>query len=480
MNFYFFKTLLLFIIICFQFFGASENILKINSFETSFNLYKDEILSQVFNYHLKDKNATHVFYRLVFYETMKFYPVNYTPFLTFGVKNEDKDYVLEEYKIKEYLKYFHLKIKLHQLDYPKYFSWKFLSETICSFFHKKLYFLLLIGIICKLVINIKKQYELRNNHYLSIYTQVIMYDLIILLLIIVKISQLNAYYFSKTNDLNNWSYKLILSFLEFFKKMTQHILSSFLIGLTYNGENIEFTLDFIFAVFYKASGEFDLTLKDIFFGEPILVYFTFLVLFIGLPLFSFNILKKLYKLKSIFQNNIQNDQKFYLDILKTLQIKFFKILSVTISYMILILGMTLLYNLKEKINKEIYDILYFIIVISFSCAIGYIYYPIVLPISYYTPLNNLENIEIKRHLIYKSNINKFDYSTRDFIELVDKYQKEFKDYEKDDNKNKGENKNLNKEYYIPFVIINPFTKKVNEKYSLNNIQDLHIGKKYCK
>ena len=211
---------------------------------------------------MKDKNATHVFYRLVFYETMKFYPVNYTPFLTFGVKNEDKDYVLEEYKIKEYLKYFHLKIKLHQLDYPKYFSWKFLSETICSFFQKKLYFLLLIGIICKLVINIKKQYELRNNHYLSIYTQVIMYDLIILLLIIVKISQLNAYYFSKTNDLNNWSYKLILSFLEFFKKMTQHILSSFLIGLTYNGENIEFTLDFIFAVFYKASGEFDLTLKD--------------------------------------------------------------------------------------------------------------------------------------------------------------------------------------------------------------------------
>jgi hypothetical protein len=262
--------------------------------------------------------------------------------------------------------------------------------------------------------------------------------------------------------------------------MTQHILSSFLIGLTYNGENIEFTLDFIFAVFYKASGEFDLTLKDIFFGEPILVYFTFMVLFIGLPLFSFNILKKLYKLKSIFQNNIQNDQKFYLDILRTLQIKFFKILSVTISYMILILGMTLLYNLKEKINKEIYDILYFLTVISFSCAIGYIYYPIVLPISYYTPLNNLENIEIKRHLIYKSNINKFGYSTRDFIELVDKYQKEFKEYEKDDNKNKGENKNLNKEYYIPFVIINPFTKKVNGKYSLNNIQDLHIGKKYCK
>ena len=478
MNIGLFKSLVFFVIICFQFFSESEKILKINYFETSFDIYKKEILSQVFNYHMKDKNATHIFYRLVFYKTMKFYPEKYTPYLTFGVTNDDKDYALEEYQIKEYSNYFKIKIKLHQLDYPKYFSWKFLSEKIFNYIHKSFYIFILIFMISKLVLNIKKQYELKNVSYLTIYSQVLMYDFIMLFSIVTKIHQLHYYYDNKKYDLNNWSYKLILSFFAFFKKMNQYVLSSFIVALTYNGENIEFTLDFIFTLFYKVSGNFDPGVKEIFLDEPILVYSVFFILFIGFPIVSFSILRKLYKLRNKFQKNILNDQKLYSEIIKTISIKYFKILSLTITYMILILFIGLLYTIKNKINKEVYDIFYFIIIILFSCSIGYIYYPIILPISYDTPLDVLDKLEIKRHIVYKVNINKFDYKKEDVQKLIKSYDDEFKEFEKNSSINNNEEKKEEKTKYIPFLIINPYTKTENGKYTLKNIDGMFFGEKH--
>ena len=477
MNIRLFKSIVFFVIICFQFFSESEKILKINYFETSFDIYKKEILSQVFNYHMKDKNATHVFYQLIFYKTMNFYPEKYTPYLTFGVTNDDKDYALEAYQIKEYPYYFKLKIKLHQLDYPKYFSWKFISEKIFNYIHKSFYIFILILMISKLVLNIKKQYELKSVSYLTIYSQVLMYDFIMLFSIVTKIHQLHYYYDNKKYDLNNWSYKLILSFFAFFKKMNQYVLSSFIVALTYNGENVEFTLDFIFTLFYKVSGNFDPGIKEIFFDEPILVYTVFFILFIGFPIISFSILRKLYKLKNKFQKNILNDPKLYSEIIKTISIKYFKILSLTISYMILIVFIALLYTIKSKINKEIYDIFYYIIMILFSSSIGYIYYPIILPISYDTPLDVLDKLEIKRHIVYKVNINKLDYKKDDVQKLIKLCDEEFKEFEKYSSINNNEDKKEEKEKYVPFLIINPFTKKENGKYTLKNIDGIFFGQK---
>ena len=477
MNIGLLKSFVFFVIICFQFFSESEKILKINYFETSFDIYKKEILSQVFNYHMKDKNATHIFYQLVFYKTMNFYPEKYTPHLTFGVTNDDKDYALEEYQIKEYSNYFKIKIKLHQLDYPKYFSWRFLSKKTINYIHKSFYILIFIFLIIKLALNIKKQIELKNISYLTIYSQVLMYDFIMLISIIPKIYQLHYYYFNKNYDLNNWSYKLILSFFAFFKKMNQYVLSSFIVALTYNGENIEFTLDFIFTLFYKVSGNFDPGVKEFFLDEPILVYLVLFILFIGFPIISFSILRKLYKLRNKFQKNILNDQKLYSEIIKTISIKYFKILSLTISYMILIVFIALLYTIKSKINKEIYDIFYYIIMILFSSSIGYIYYPIILPVSYDTPLEVFEKFEIKRHNVYKVNINKLNYKKDDVQKLIKLCDEEFKEFEKYSSINNNEEKKLEEEKYIPFLIINPFTKKENGKYTLKNIDGIFFGQK---
>ena len=56
------KSLILFGYISFHYYTSTQNILKIDSFKTSFQIYKNEILSQVFNYHIKDKKATIKFY----------------------------------------------------------------------------------------------------------------------------------------------------------------------------------------------------------------------------------------------------------------------------------------------------------------------------------------------------------------------------------------------------------------------------------
>ena len=311
MNIIVLKTLILFVIICYQFYNSSEKILNINKYETSFDIYKKDMLSQVFNYQIKDKNETHIFYQLIFYKTMNIYPKNYLPYLVFRIKNDEKDYILEEYKIGEFINRFHLKIKLHQFDKPKYYSWKFLSEKLIKFIHIKFYFILLCGIFFKLLINIIKQFQLRNKLLLNIYYQVLLYDFMFIIVILTKIYQLNIYYSNENYDLNNWNYKLILSFFAFFSKLNQYVLVSFIVALTYNGENIEFNFEFLFTIFFKISGNIDLNFKEVFNHEYILVYFTLSSLFIGFPLLTYGILRKLYKLKCIFQNNLLKDQSLY-------------------------------------------------------------------------------------------------------------------------------------------------------------------------
>ena len=194
MNIIVLKTLILFVIICYQFYNSSEKILNINKYETSFDIYKKDMLSQVFNYHINDKNVTHIFYQLIFYKTMNIYPKNYLPYLVFRLKNDGKDYILEDYKIGEFLNHFHLKIKLHQFDKPKYYSCKLLSKTIIKFMHKKFYSILLCAIIFKCLINIIKQFQLRNKSLLNIYNQVLLYDFMLIIVILTKIYQLNIYY----------------------------------------------------------------------------------------------------------------------------------------------------------------------------------------------------------------------------------------------------------------------------------------------
>ena len=146
--------------------------------------------------------------------------------------------------------------------------------------------------------------------------------------------------------------------------------------------------------------------------------------------------------------------------------------------MILILFIGLLYTIKNKINKEVYDIFYFIIIILFSCSIGYIYYPIILPISYDTPLDVLDKLEIKRHIVYKVNINKFDYKKEDVQKLIKSYDDELKEFEKNSSINNNEEKKEEKQKYIPFLIINPFTKTENGKYTLKNIDGMFFGEKH--
>ena len=51
MNIIVLKSLILFVIICYHFYNSSEKILNINKYETSFDIYKKDMLSQVFNYH---------------------------------------------------------------------------------------------------------------------------------------------------------------------------------------------------------------------------------------------------------------------------------------------------------------------------------------------------------------------------------------------------------------------------------------------
>ena len=177
-------------------------------------------------------------------------------------------------------------------------------------------------------------------------------------------------------------------------------------------------------------------------------------------------MKKLNKLKKNFQNNIHNDQELYSDIAKTIEIKFNKIFSLTILFMILMICFALLYSIKEKVHDEIYNILYFIVIIFFSCGIGYIYFPILLPYSYDTSLDILENIKIRRHNIFKVNLNLFNYKIQDIQKLIIKYEKDF-NYIEEENKT---------EKYIPFLIINPFKKQENNKFNLINIEQIYIGK----
>ncbi len=476
MNIIVLKTLILFVIICYQFYNSSEKILNINKYETSFDIYKKDMLSQVFNYHINDKNVTHIFYQLIFYKTMNIYPKNYLPYLVFRLKNDGKDYILEDYKIGEFLNHFHLKIKLHQFDKPKYYSCKLLSKTIIKFMHKKFYSILLCAIIFKCLINIIKQFQLRNKSLLNIYNQVLLYDFMLIIVILTKIYQLNIYYSNENYDLNNWNYKLILSFFAFFSKLNQYVLVSFIVALTYNGENIEFNFEFLFTIFFKVTGNIDLNYKEVFNHEYLLVYFTLLSLFIGFPLLTYGILKKLYKIKSIFQNKFLKNHSFYSDIGKTIEIKFKKILSLTISFMFLMIFYGILYFYKQKVNNEVYDILYSIVMVYFSCAVGYIYSPILLPQTYDTPLETIEQIKIKRHNIFKVNINKFNYSSEDIYKLVDKYEKNYKDYGSENMNEKG-NYFINEKKYIPFIIINPYILKRKEKLSLKNIEGLFIGEK---
>lgn len=476
MNIIVLKTLILFVIICYQFYNSSEKILNINKYETSFDIYKKDMLSQVFNYHINDKNVTHIFYQLIFYKTMNIYPKNYLPYLVFRLKNDGKDYILEDYKIGEFLNHFHLKIKLHQFDKPKYYSCKLLSKTIIKFMHKKFYSILLCAIIFKCLINIIKQFQLRNKSLLNIYNQVLLYDFMLIIVILTKIYQLNIYYSNENYDLNNWNYKLILSFFAFFSKLNQYVLVSFIVALTYNGENIEFNFEFLFTIFFKVTGNIDLNYKEVFNHEYLLVYFTLLSLFIGFPLLTYGILKKLYKIKSIFQNKFLKNHSFYSDIGKTIEIKFKKILSLTISFMFLMICYGILYFYKQKVNNEVYDILYSIVMVYFSCAVGYIYSPILLPQTYDTPLETIEQIKIKRHNIFKVNINKFNYSSEDIYKLVDKYEKNYKDYGSENMNEKG-NYFINEKKYIPFIIINPYILKRKEKLSLKNIEGLFIGEK---
>ena len=476
MNIIVLKTLILFVIICYQFYNSSEKILNINKYETSFDIYKKDMLSQVFNYHINDKNVTHIFYQLIFYKTMNIYPKNYLPYLVFRLKNDGKDYILEDYKIGEFLNHFHLKIKLHQFDKPKYYSCKLLSKTIIKFMHKKFYSILLCAIIFKCLINIIKQFQLRNKSLLNIYNQVLLYDFMLIIVILTKIYQLNIYYSNENYDLNNWNYKLILSFFAFFSKINQYVLVSFIVALTYNGENIEFNFEFLFTILFKVTGNIDLNYKEVFNHEYLLVYFTLLSLFIGFPLLTYGILKKLYKIKSIFQNKFLKNHSFYSDIGKTIEIKFKKILSLTISFMFLMIFYGILYFYKQKVNNEVYDILYSIVMVYFSCAVGYIYSPILLPQTYDTPLETIEQIKIKRHNIFKVNINKFNYSSEDIYKLVDKYEKNYKDYGSENMNEKG-NYFINEKKYIPFIIINPYILKRKEKLSLKNIEGLFIGEK---
>ena len=476
MNIIVLKTLILFVIICYQFYNSSEKILNINKYETSFDIYKKDMLSQVFNYHINDKNVTHIFYQLIFYKTMNIYPKNYLPYLVFRLKNDGKDYILEDYKIGEFLNHFHLKIKLHQFDKPKYYSCKLLSKTIIKFMHKKFYSILLCAIIFKCLINIIKQFQLRNKSLLNIYNQVLLYDFMLIIVILTKIYQLNIYYSNENYDLNNWNYKLILSFFAFFSKLNQYVLVSFIVALTYNGENIEFNFEFLFTIFFKVTGNIDLNYKEVFNHEYLLVYFTLLSLFIGFPLLTYGILKKLYKIKSIFQNKFLKNHSFYSDIGKTIEIKFKKILSLTISFMFLMICYGILYFYKQKVNNEVYDILYSIVMVYFSCAVGYIYSPILLPQTYDTPLETIEQIKIKRHNIFKVNINKFNYSSEEIYKLVDKYEKNYKDYGSENMNEKG-NYFINEKKYIPFIIINPYILKRKEKLSLKNIEGLFIGEK---
>ena len=476
MNIIVLKTLILFVIICYQFYNSSEKILNINKYETSFDIYKKDMLSQVFNYHINDKNVTHIFYQLIFYKTMNIYPKNYLPYLVFRLKNDGKDYILEDYKIGEFLNHFHLKIKLHQFDKPKYYSCQLLSKTIIKFMHKKFYSILLCAIIFKCLINIIKQFQLRNKSLLNIYNQVLLYDFMLIIVILTKIYQLNIYYSNENYDLNNWNYKLILSFFAFFSKLNQYVLVSFIVALTYNGENIEFNFEFLFTIFFKVTGNIDLNYKEVFNHEYLLVYFTLLSLFIGFPLLTYGILKKLYKIKSIFQNKFLKNHSFYSDIGKTIEIKFKKILSLTISFMFLMICYGILYFYKQKVNNEVYDILYSIVMVYFSCAVGYIYSPILLPQTYDTPLETIEQIKIKRHNIFKVNINKFNYSSEDIYKLVDKYEKNYKDYGSENMNEKG-NYFINEKKYIPFIIINPYILKKKEKLSLKNIEGLFIGEK---
>ena len=476
MNIIVLKTLILFVIICYQFYNSSEKILNINKYETSFDIYKKDMLSQVFNYHINDKNVTHIFYQLIFYKTMNIYPKNYLPYLVFRLKNDGKDYILEDYKIGEFLNHFHLKIKLHQFDKPKYYSCKLLSKTIIKFMHKKFYSILLCAIIFKCLINIIKQFQLRNKSLLNIYNQVLLYDFMLIIVILTKIYQLNIYYSNENYDLNNWNYKLILSFFAFFSKLNQYVLVSFIVALTYNGENIEFNFEFLFTIFFKVTGNIDLNYKEVFNHEYLLVYFTLLSLFIGFPLLTYGILKKLYKIKSIFQNKFLKNHSFYSDIGKTIEIKFKKILSLTISFMFLMICYGILYFYKQKVNNEVYDILYSIVMVYFSCAVGYIYSPILLPQTYDTPLETIEQIKIKRHNIFKVNINKFNDSSEDIYKLVDKYEKNYKDYGSENMNEKG-NYFINEKKYIPFIIINPYILKRKEKLSLKNIEGLFIGEK---
>ena len=477
MNIIVLKSLILFVIICYHFYNSSEKILNINKYETSFDIYKKDMLSQVFNYHIKDKNVTHIFYQLIFYKTMNIYPKNYLPYLVFRIKNDEKDYILEDYKIEEFLNRFHIKIKLHQFDKPKYYSFKFLSKNIIKFIHKKFYSVLLCAIFFKLLMNIIKQFQLRNKSLLNIYNQVLLYDFLLIIVLLTKIYQLNIYYSNENYDLNNWNYKLFLSFFTFFSQLNQYVLVSFIFALTYNGENIEFNFEFLFTIFFKVSGNIDLNFKEVFNHEYLLVYFTLSSLFIGFPLLTFGILRKLYKLKSIFQNNFLKNNSLYSDIGKTIEIKFKKILSLTISFMFLMICYGILYFYKQKVINEVYDILYSIVMVYFSCAVGYIYSPILLPQTYDTSLEIIEKIKIKRHNIFKVTINKFNYSTEDIYKLVDKYEQKFKDYESSKIMNEKEKFFFEEKKYIPFIIINPSVQKRKEKISLKNIDGIFIGEK---
>jgi hypothetical protein len=115
--------------------------------------------------------------------------------------------------------------------------------------------------------------------------------------------------------------------------------------------------------------------------------------------------------------------------------------------------------------------------VYFSCAVGYIYSPILLPQTYDTSLEIIEKIKIKRHNIFKVTINKFNYSTEDIYKLVDKYEQKFKDYENCKNMNEKEKYFVEEKKYIPFIIINPSVQIRKEKMSLKNIDGIFIGEK---
>ena len=55
-------------------------------------------------------------------------------------------------------------------------------------------------------------FSLRNKSFISIYTQILIFDSFIIISIVIKIYQLYIYYQNKNSDLNNWKYKIILSF----------------------------------------------------------------------------------------------------------------------------------------------------------------------------------------------------------------------------------------------------------------------------